>query len=44
MYHPTEIANALTPTSFYSLYLYTPERYNDNDLPSRLEISFFHFY
>ena len=41
MYHPTEMANALTPTSwFYSLYLHTPERYNDNDHPSRLEISF----
>ena len=41
MYHSTEMANALTPTSwFYSLYLHTPERYNDNDHPSRLEISF----
>ena len=41
MYHPTEMANALTPTSwFYSLYLHTPERYHDNDHPSRLEISF----
>ena len=41
MYHPTEMANALTPTSwFYSLYLDTPERYNDNDHPSNLEISF----
>ena len=41
MYHPTEMANALTPTSWlYSLYLHTPERYNDNDHPSRLEISF----
>ena len=41
MYHPTEMANALTPTSwFYSLYLHTPERHNDNDHPSRLEISF----
>ena len=41
MYHPTEMANALTPTSwFYSLYLHTPERHNNNDHPSRLEISF----
>ena len=41
MYHPTEMANALTPTSwFYSLYLHTPERHNDNDHPYRLEISF----
>ena len=41
MYHPTEMANALTPTSwFYSLYLHTPERHNDNDHPSRLEFSF----
>ena len=40
MYHPTEMANALTPTSWvYSLYLHTPERQNDNDHPSRLEIS-----
>ena len=37
MYHPTEMANALTRTSwFYSLYLKTPETYNDNDHPSRL--------
>ena len=41
MYHPTEMANALTPTSwFHSLYLHTPERHNDKDHPSRLEISF----
>ena len=41
MYHHTEMANALTPTSwFYSLFLHTPERHNDNDHPSRLEISF----
>ena len=41
MYHPTEMANALTPKSwFYSLDLHTPERYKDNDHPSRLEISF----
>ena len=41
MYHPTEMANALTPTSwFYSLFLHNPERHKDNDHPSRLEISF----
>ena len=41
MYHPTEMANDLTRTSwFYSLYLNTPEIYYDNDHPSRLEISF----
>ena len=41
MYHPTEMADALTPKSwFYSLDLHTPERHNDNDHPSRLEISF----
>ena len=40
MYYPTERAKALTPTSwFYSLYLHTPERHNDKDHPSRLEIS-----
>ena len=41
MYHPTEMANAITPSSwFYSSYLHTPERYNNSDHPSRLEISF----
>ena len=41
MYHPAEMANALTPTSwFYSLYFHTPERHIDNDNLSRLEISF----
>ena len=40
MYHPTEIAKALTPSSwFYSLYLHTPEKRNENGQPSRLEIS-----
>ena len=40
MYHPTEMANALTPTSwFYSLCLPTPERHNDNDQHSRVEIN-----
>ena len=36
MYHPTEIANALTPTSwFYSQYLPTPKRQKKHDYPSR---------
>ena len=44
MYHPTEMANALTPTSwFYSLYLHTPEKYNNNDHPSSLKISFLQY-
>ena len=41
MYHPTEMANAVTPTSwFYSLYIHTPPTYIQHDNPSRLEISF----
>ena len=41
MYHPTEMANAVTPTSwFYSLYTHTPSNQNQRDYPSRLEISF----
>ena len=37
-YHPTEMANALTPTSwFYSPYSHTSERHNKSDYPSRLE-------
>ena len=41
MYHPTELANALTPTSwFYSLYTHTSSNQNHRDYPSRLEISF----
>ena len=41
MYHPTEMANALTPTSwFYSLYTHTPSNQIHRDYPSRLEISF----
>ena len=41
MYHPTEMANALTPTSwFYSLYTHTPSNQDHRDYPSRLEISF----
>ena len=41
MYHPTEMANALTPTSwFYSLYTHAPSNQNQRDYRSRLEISF----
>ena len=41
MYHPTEMANALTPTSwFYSLDTHTPSNQIHRDYPSRLEISF----
>ena len=41
MYHPSEMTNALTPTScFYSLYLHILESHNDNDHPSRYEIYF----
>ena len=41
MYHPTERANAVTPTSwFYSLYTHTPSNQVQQDYPSRLEISF----
>ena len=41
MYHPTEMANALTPTSwFYSLYTHTSSNQNHRDYPSRLETSF----
>ena len=40
MYHPTELANAVTPTnSFYSLYTHTPSNQFQRDYPSRLEIS-----
>ena len=42
MYHPTEMANAVTPTSwFYSLYIQTPSKQLQRDNPSTLEISFF---
>ena len=42
MYHPTEMANAVTPISwFYSLYTHTPLNQTQRDFPSRLEISFF---
>ena len=41
MYHPTEMANALTPTSwFYSLYTHSPTNQNQRDYFSRLEITF----
>ena len=41
MYHSTEMANALTPTSwFYSLYTHTPINQSHCGYPSILEISF----
>ena len=41
MYHPTGMANAVTPTSwFYTLYVQTPSRITQRDNPSRLEIAF----
>ena len=41
MYHPTQMANALTPTSwFYSFYTHTSANQNHRDYTSRLEISF----
>ena len=41
MYHPTEMANALTPTSwFYSLYTNASPHQNQLDYPSRLGNSF----
>ena len=41
MYHPTEMANALTPTScIYSLYTHASPNQNQLDYPSRLEILF----
>ena len=41
MYHPTAMANAVTPTSwFYTLYLHTPSSIVKRDNPSRLEIAF----
>ena len=41
MYHPTEMANAVTPTSwFYSLFTHTPSNQIQRDYPSRLEIFF----
>ena len=41
MYHPTKMANALTPTSWlHSLYTHKSANQNHRDYPSRLEISF----
>ena len=41
MYHPTAMANAVTPTSwFYTLYEHTPSSIVQSDNPSRLEIAF----
>ena len=41
MYHPTAMANAVTPTSwFYTLYVHTPSSMVQRDNPSRLEIAF----
>ena len=40
MYHSTEMANKLTPTSwFYSLYTHASPNQNQRDYPTRLEIS-----
>ena len=41
MYHPTAMANAVTPTSwFYTRYVHTPSSIVQRDNPSRLEIAF----
>ena len=41
MYHPTAMANAVTPTSwFYTLYVHTPSSITQRDNPPRLEIAF----
>ena len=41
MYHPTAMANAVTPTSwFYTLYVHTPLSITQRCNPSRLEIAF----
>ena len=41
MYLPTEMASAVTPTSwFYSLYIQPPSNQNHGDYPSRLETLF----
>ena len=41
MYHPTAMANAVTPTSwFYTLYVHTPSSITQRDNSSRLEIAF----
>ena len=42
MYHPTAMANAVTPTIwFYTLYVHTPSSITQRDNPSGLEIAFF---
>ena len=41
MYHPTAMANAVTPISWlYTLYVHTPSSIIQRDNPSRLEIAF----
>ena len=41
MYHPTAMANAVTPKSwFYTLYFHTPSSITQRDNPSGLEIAF----
>ena len=41
MYHPTAMANAVTPTCwFYTSYVHTPSNIVQRDNPSRLEIAF----
>ena len=41
MYHPTAMAIAVTPTSwFYTLYVHTPSSITQRENPSRLEIAF----
>ena len=41
MYHPTAMADAVTPTSwFYTLYVHTPSSITQRDNPSRLENAF----
>ena len=41
MHHPTAMANAVTPTSwFHTLYVHTPSSIVQRDNPSRLEIAF----
>ena len=41
MYHPTAMANAVTPTSwFYTLYVHTPSSITQRDSSSRIEIAF----
>ena len=41
MYHPTAMANAVIPTSwFYTLYVHTPSSITQRDNSSRLELAF----